>query len=352
MAWEVRGNHSYYYRSRREGGRVVKEYLGAGEAARAIAALERMDRERAGEEARRWRQERARQDAVDALLLAFCACVSDAVTAALERAGYYRHDRGPWRKRRRGRGPGGTPERSEEGSAVTLRDEVKQEKAIRAAGVPAEHGERVGIVQAYVTGTEKQKEKLRSQAVAIVRAHPEEFGLGYGSAVSPIMDLISDGDAVVREILAGEVKAKRAELRAECRGGTPSALEGLLIERVLACWLHLSYYERAHCRAMADRTRGLSIVQAEFQQKRIESAQRRYLSAVKALAQVRRLQLPAVQVALPGATQIGQVNVGEKQINVAGGQSPVTLNEVRGSSLPSLSPATPPEPASGASGGG
>jgi hypothetical protein len=321
MAWEERGNHRYYYRSRRVGDKVVKEYVGSGEVASAIADLEALERERAEEAARQRQAERARQDAVDALLLAFCQGVGDIVAEALERAGYHRHDRGQWRRKRQPKEQEQEPlpGEEEEAMATTLRDEVTQEKAIRAAAVPAEHGERIGIVQAYVGGSEKQREKLKAQAVAIVRAHPEEFGISYGNAVSPIMDLIADGDAVIREILSNEVKAKRQELKAECRGGTPSALENLLIERVLACWLHLSYYERLYCRAMADRTRGLSIVQAEFQQKRIESAQRRYLSAIKALAQVRRLQVPlTLQVALPGATQVGQaaqVNVGEKQIN-------------------------------------
>jgi hypothetical protein len=40
--------------------------------------------------------------------------------------------------------------------------------------------------------------------------------------------------------------------------------------------------------------------------KRIEQAARRFLRAIKALAAVRRLQLPAMQV-----------NIGEKQVNVA-----------------------------------
>jgi hypothetical protein len=74
-----------------------------------------------------------------------------------------------------------------------------------------------------------------------------------------------------------------------------------------------------------------------FCEKRLESAHRMHLAAVKALAQVRRLQLPlTLQVALPGATQVGpaaQVNVGEKQINAvtgAAGQSPVIRNAARG----------------------
>jgi hypothetical protein len=42
-------------------------------------------------------------------------------------------------------------------------------------------------------------------------------------------------------------------------------------------------------------------------QQRIERAQRRYLAAIKTLAQVRRMDLPTLQV-----------NIGEKQVNVAG----------------------------------
>jgi hypothetical protein len=62
-------------------------------------------------------------------------------------------------------------------------------------------------------------------------------------------------------------------------------------------------------------------------EKRLALASRMYLSAAKALAQVRRLQLPLtlhtlhmLQVALPGATQVGQagqLNVADKQINLA-----------------------------------
>ncbi len=53
--------------------------------------------------------------------------------------------------------------------------------------------------------------------------------------------------------------------------------------------------------------RGLSQANDTFHQQRIERAQRRYLAAIKALAQVRKLGVPAVQV-----------NIGDKQINVAG----------------------------------
>jgi hypothetical protein len=51
--------------------------------------------------------------------------------------------------------------------------------------------------------------------------------------------------------------------------------------------------------------RGLNQADDAFHQQRIERAQRQYLAAIRALAPVRKLGVPAVQV-----------NIGEKQINV------------------------------------
>ena len=39
MSWEQRGNRRYYFRKRRQAGRVVSEYVGAGELAVAAATL-------------------------------------------------------------------------------------------------------------------------------------------------------------------------------------------------------------------------------------------------------------------------------------------------------------------------
>ena len=39
MAWEQHGNHRYYYRSHKVGGRVVKEYVGAGATADLIGTF-------------------------------------------------------------------------------------------------------------------------------------------------------------------------------------------------------------------------------------------------------------------------------------------------------------------------
>lgn len=103
MAWEQRrrGGH-YYTRSRRVGGRVVREYLGTGSFAEALA--------RGDAEARARRQERrvAEQSAheEDAALMSLVeqlvAGTDALVAASLVLAGYHRHHRGEWRRRRAG----------------------------------------------------------------------------------------------------------------------------------------------------------------------------------------------------------------------------------------------------------
>lgn len=100
MAWETRGGQSRYYtRSRREAGRVVREYVGGGPVGELAAALDRRDRD---ERDARWRADReARQDlaALDAPLRGLHEDVDVLLRGALLVAGFHRH-RGDWRRRR------------------------------------------------------------------------------------------------------------------------------------------------------------------------------------------------------------------------------------------------------------
>ena len=99
MSWCRDGR--YYYRSRREGGRVISEYLGVGAVG---AAAARRDEERraqtiAERECNRAAREEARQLEV---ALRDLARVSDQLMAeTLTTAGFHRHHRGEWRRRRR-----------------------------------------------------------------------------------------------------------------------------------------------------------------------------------------------------------------------------------------------------------
>jgi hypothetical protein len=99
MAWEQRGNRRYYYRSRKIGGRVVKEYLGAG-AAGLLAAREDEARRRTRDAVRAALQADRDTFAAAATVHGERSRAADALmTAALVAAGYHRHDRGHWRKR-------------------------------------------------------------------------------------------------------------------------------------------------------------------------------------------------------------------------------------------------------------
>ena len=101
MAWESRnGVGRYYTRSKRVNGRVVREYIGTGPVAELIAA---QDAERHAEKVKRRQAWNARRDDFERLSALVDRCtegVSALTAAVLVNAGFYRHHRGEWRKRR------------------------------------------------------------------------------------------------------------------------------------------------------------------------------------------------------------------------------------------------------------
>ena len=83
------------------------------------------------------------------------------------------------------------------------------------------------------------------------------------------------------------------------------ALERLLIQQIVLAWLKLAYTEYHHRHYLM--SGNTTITQADFWERRLSAAQRRYLRAIETLARVRRLQLPAVQVNI-AEQQVNQVN--------------------------------------------
>jgi hypothetical protein len=101
MAWESRSGtgRRYYTRSRRVNGRVVREYVGRGR--RGATARQDAERRARREEGRLDRiDERARLEAVDARFDEWDELVKSVTWGMLLLAGYHKHDRGEWRKRR------------------------------------------------------------------------------------------------------------------------------------------------------------------------------------------------------------------------------------------------------------
>jgi hypothetical protein len=93
-----------------------------------------------------------------------------------------------------------------------------------------------------------------------------------------------------QNLLFREAMTRKLELlRAELGGPRPVPLERLLVERVVSCWLHLYHLEQVY--AQQD---SMSLALGTYYQLCLDRAQKRYLSAIKTLALVRRLALPVL----------------------------------------------------------
>ena len=104
------------------------------------------------------------------------------------------------------------------------------------------------------------------------------------------------------EVVAEAIGRRAADLRRELAGSEPTPLERLLVSRIVACWLALHYAEAWYAQNLGK----LTMEQGEYHQRTIDRAQKRYLAAIKALAQVRRLLTSTVQV-----------NIADQQVDIA-----------------------------------
>ena len=110
--------------------------------------------------------------------------------------------------------------------------------------------------------------------------------------------MLKEEDFGLKEVL----RCQLAAMREEIAGDNPSPLERLLAEWIVLTWQQIQLFEDRYASSMS---KGMTIAQANYHQKRIDQAHRRHLSAIRTLAQIRKLG-PAVQI-----------NIGERQINTA-----------------------------------
>ena len=101
MAWETRqGKGKYYTRSRRINGRVVREYFGTGAAGKLAAFQDAEKRARKATQLRAWQAEQERLEELEEPLEELDGVCDLLMKATLIGAGYHRHKRGEWRRRR------------------------------------------------------------------------------------------------------------------------------------------------------------------------------------------------------------------------------------------------------------
>jgi hypothetical protein len=101
MGIETRKGKLYYYEKRREGGRVVSEYIGGGAVADLAEHRAMIERARHEEELERLRRERASMEEIDSELEAASHLIDLLAKASLLTAGFHEHKR-QWRRRRDG----------------------------------------------------------------------------------------------------------------------------------------------------------------------------------------------------------------------------------------------------------
>jgi hypothetical protein len=100
MAWERRARGGLYYtRSRKVGGRVVREYVGGGLRGELAAAEDARCRAERKTEASAWHSARTGMETLEAEVVSLDSLVQALVNAALMVSGYRRHG-GEWRRPR------------------------------------------------------------------------------------------------------------------------------------------------------------------------------------------------------------------------------------------------------------
>src|SRR5215218_1497649 len=165
------------------------------------------------------------------------------------------------------------------------------------------HRDTVGRLEELVEKAGKADKKPLPEIRKILEESPELAwrSMDYGKLAEWhfVERMTNDKDFGSKEILRRQLAAMREEIAGE----VPSPLERLLAERVVATWLQIQLFDGLYAAGMYQST---SVKQGSYQQKRLDRAHRNHLSAIRTLAQIRKLG------------PVLQINIAEKQINTAG----------------------------------
>ncbi len=288
MPWERRTRGGRYYtRAWRAGGRLRSRYVGGGVLGEVAANADAITRAERTEAAVEWAATRAALARADAPLTDFNKAVEGIARGSLYAAGFRQHHRAEWRRRR---------------NTMNVANETSEPTRMPAVASVARdaalHEETLAVLMQRASGGD---ETALSQVVRILDEIPAAWqavaNLGVG-AERVWVELVAGEDPLLRTVLQHKLNALRSELE----GHAPTALEQLLVERIVVNWMAVQHMDYEAARFFQ---RGGPPAHASYFQERQEKAQRRYLAAIRGLAQVRRLLTPMVQV-----------NVAERQINI------------------------------------
>ncbi|RYG86627.1 MAG: hypothetical protein EON58_21520 [Alphaproteobacteria bacterium] len=291
MAYETReAGGLYYYTSRRIGGRVVKTYVGkSGALTDRIAYMDATARELADAQAEEKRLALLDHRARDRSIADYLTESYNLVSLMLRAEGYHRPKRGKWRKR----------QGAKMGQQTTI-------------PIPDSEEQRIALVE---LGMASKDPKIQERAIAVLRAKDNTVKSAFSRQATVLVHSMAGENPVKRELYEADFKRIfKAVTGADYTSAIHSTLpplEHFLAERVAFCQMELFLASlRLSSYHAANEYRGI-----ELCEQRVDRAQKRYFAAIKALAEIKRLALPMVNVAMPGSMQ---VNMGEKQVNVSG----------------------------------
>ena len=290
MALDAYGNFS---RSVRTGAKVKRVFFGKGPAAQLAAALDDQRRAERRARAEAWHTAEAARAAAEGTLHALDELVGLLMRATMAAAGYHQHDRGPWRKRRMN----GNEATGDKGSGVAA---VEGREAGPPPGDPGDRALTADELRELL-GRAERGDRAVLPALRAVLDHAPALWRHAGDlarvAIADWVDLIAARNLMTRESLTRQV----AELKAELAGPDAPPLERLLAERVACTWMQVAHADSA---VAGLRGQGATIAQLDLMQRRQVRTHQSFLTAIKALAAVRRLAVaapPAAPVQAVGA---------------------------------------------------
>lgn len=184
---------------------------------------------------------------------------------------------------------------------MNLSSDELPRRAEEATGLPASLDEIRTLVFRAQGGDRTAAPRLR----ALFDRDPDRLiRLGGGDIAASVKALLVEKAAGSKDILAKEAMSRHVDrMRDELAGPGPTPIERLLAERAALCWIELHGLDAQVIRRRDGDHDGPPV---EALDRARDRAQRRYLAALKSLAQVRRLAVPVLMVNLARNQQINQ----------------------------------------------
>lgn len=274
MPWEKRSSskRSYYTRSRRSNGRTIREYVGpqSDPGVRLIADWEALRRAEIKAATAAMRAEQDQFKELEPALETLAKLVDEAQEIHLLVCGYRRRN-------------GALEAMNTRAYESSRRDTNGDETVTREL---FEH-----LVHRANYGDATAAQELRE----ILQDNPEiwqNVGDLARQAREGLVELIAEGNTAIKESVTLKLQEIDQSLRREA---TDETLESLLIDHIVVCWLELYFVRMAAMQRLEHKK------DQRFWDGRVKQANRRYVSAIKELGNLRSLLgRPASVLPFPG----------------------------------------------------